>query len=502
MFGRSGATIAALLLALVATACRGDASVTGSTSDQIADASSPATVANDEASSGADDPGAIKPLPDDGSGDDGVPAFDPEPIEWDEYADGIDIGVLDVPVDYRDPDGDRFELFVARHRALDPDQRIGSLVLNRGGPGFGGTLFAVNAPQIFDEALVERFDIIGWDPRGVGESEPAIDCIDDFDPYFTAVDSTPETEEERELMVGLSAEFAHACVDNNADIIDHVGELGAVWATLFPDTVRAAVFDGASDPDADALESSLQQVRGFESSLETFLDRCAADEECAFHNEGESRAAFIDLLADLDENPLDVDAERPPVNRDVAAVATTQAMYSTSYWPALEESLASAQRGDGAGLLALHDAYYERRSDGSYGNELEAFQVISCADTSERPTVEDADAEVPRFAEVAPLLVPDDSIGSYFCTFFPPALDPRVDITGAGAGPIVVIGTTGDPATPFESSRRMAEALDDGRFVVVVADQHTGYGVNRCVVDVVNDYLIDLEAPDFGTECG
>jgi hypothetical protein len=183
-------------------------------------------------------------------------------------------------------------------------------------------------------------------------------------------------------------------------------------------------------------------------------------------------------------------------------VATVQAMYSTSYWPALEESLASAQEGDGEGLLALNDAYHQRRSDGSYGNELEAFQVISCADTSDRPAVEETDAETPLFAEAAPLLVPDDAIGSYFCTFFPAPLDPRVDITAEGAGPIVVIGTTGDPATPFESSRRMAEALEDGRFVVVVADEHTGYGVNRCVVDVVNDYLIDLDAPVSGTECG
>jgi hypothetical protein len=176
-------------------------------------------------------------------------------------------------------------------------------------------------------------------------------------------------------------------------------------------------------------------------------------------------------------------------------------MYSESYWPSLERSLADAENGDGAGLMALNDAYYQRQADGTYGNELEAFQVISCADQTERPTVEETDAESDQYHAVAPLLVPEGTVGGYFCTFFPPARDPRVEITGAGAGPIVVIGTTGDPATPLSSTENMASALEDGRLVVVEADQHTGYGVNRCIIDVVDNYLIDLTAPDSGTEC-
>ena len=270
---------------------------------------------------------------------------------------------------------------------------------------------------------------------------------------------------------------------------------------MFPDTVRAAVLDGASDPEADALESSLQQMAGFEASLDTFLARCSADDDCAFHNNGDAEAAFDDLLDELDDEPIPSEPGRPPVNRDVAITAAVQSMYSQSFWPALERSLAAAQFGDGAGLLALHDSYYQRSGDGSYGNELEAFQTISCADTAERLTVEETDAQAALFSEVAPHLSPEGSVGGYFCTFFPESTDPRITITGAGAGPIVVIGTTGDPATPFESTVRMSNTLEDGRLVIVEADQHTGYGVNRCVIDVVNDYLIELTAPADETEC-
>ena len=152
-------------------------------------------------------------------------------------------------------------------------------------------------------------------------------------------------------------------------------------------------------------------------------------------------------------------------------------------------------------MLALHDAYYKRQPNGTYGNELEAFQTISCADTAERLSVAEEDALIDDDRAVAPRLVPEGSVGQYFCTFFPTAHDPRVDITGVGAGPIVVIGTTGDPATPLSSTESMADALDDGRLVVVEADQHTGYGVNRCVNELVNDYLIELITPTDDTVC-
>ena len=185
-------------------------------------------------------------------------------------------------------------------------------------------------------------------------------------------------------------------------------------------------------------------------------------------------------MAQLDASPLPSADGRAPVNRDVATTAVVQSMYSDRYWQALERALEDAQAGDGAGLLQLNDAYYQRQPDGTYGNLIESFQAISCMDDAERPTVEESDVEAEQLIGVAPRLFPYTT-GSYSCTFFPASPDPRIDITGVGAGPIVVIGTTGDPSTPLESSRAMADALEDGRFVIVEANQHTGYGVNDCV---------------------
>ncbi len=205
-------------------------------------------------------------------------------------------------------------------------------------------------------------------------------------------------------------------------------------------------------------------------------------------------------MQSLDDAPIPSEPDRPDVNRVVALQGVIQAMYDDSFWPRLSEALAAAQDGDGLGLLQLYDAYYQRMFDGTWGNELEAFQTISCMDEEARATVEQEDADAPLFQEAGPRIAPNTT-GAYFCTFFPPTTDPRIEITGAGAGPIVVIGTTGDPATPLESTRAMAATLEDGRLVVVTADQHTGYRVNGCVDDIVHSYLVDLEIPPEETEC-
>lgn len=457
----------------------------------------------------------------------------PEPldyvIEWTQVSERTDEGRLTVPVDYADPQGDTIELYVARHRA-SAELSAGPMLANRGGPGADGATLALDATGWFGSEITDNFDVIGWDPRGTGQSEGVVDCIDDadYDRYFSAPDITPDDDAERAELIELAEEYAEACIDR-VDTLEYVGtnnsardmdairqalgaeqvsyfgfsygsELGGVWATLFPTTVRAAVFDGATDPNSDPLQSTLQQGAGFEASLTTFLAQCSADSQCPFHNGGDAEGAFDRLMVSLDEAPLASAGDRVAVNRSVAVLAVAQAMYTENYWPALERALEDAGAGDGAGLLQLHDAYYGRRADGTYGNLIEAFQAINCADDEERPTVEEADADVDEVLAVAPRIFPYTT-GSYSCTFFPPALDPRIEITGAGAGPIVVIGTTGDPATPLESSRAMADALEDGRLVVVEANEHTGYRGDDCVREIVHEYLLTLVAPDDGTIC-
>jgi pimeloyl-ACP methyl ester carboxylesterase len=453
-------------------------------------------------------------------------------IEWQKFSDdgSVQTAHLDVPIDYTDPAQGTFTLALARHLA-NPKQRIGSLLVNPGGPGFGGTDYAKFADQVYSDALLQHFDIVAWDPRGTGDSTPAIDCIDDYDTYFTGVDITPDTPAERQLPIDLAKDFADQCLTKNKAIWPFIGtnesardmdtirralgeatisyfgfsygsELGSVWATLFPDTVRAAVLDGATDPNADFVQSGIDQAAGFEQAIATFLARCSADTGCAFHNGGNAEAAFDALMTKLDDHPIPTESGRPDLTRSMALGGVAQAMYSEPLWPQAEQALADAQAGDGAGLLELFDEYFHRRDDGTWENFLEAFQVISCQDHPTRLTVAQDDATAPQFQAVAPRFSPS-TIGSYFCTFFPPSTDPEVNVNTKGARPIVVVGTTGDPATPLATSRKMAEALDDGRLVIVHAEGHTGYAAGACSGDVVDTYLIDPSAgaPADGTEC-
>jgi pimeloyl-ACP methyl ester carboxylesterase len=443
----------------------------------------------------------------------------------------VQIGNLEVPIDYTDPSKGTFDLYVARHLAR-PDQRLGSLLVNPGGPGFGGSDWAIFAEDNYGKDLVDHFDIVGWDPRGTGLTTPTLDCIDDYDRYFAGVDITPDTPAERQLPIDLASSFADGCVQRSGSILPFVdttnsardmdairnalgestisyfgfsygSELGATWVTLFPDTVRAAVLDGAVDPNADFLQATLDQSAGFEQSLTTFLARCSAESDCAYHHGGNSEDAFDALMTSLDDTPIPTVAGRPDLTRAMALTAVGEAMYVESTWPTLAAGLDAAENGDGSALLALYDEYNLRRVDGTWENNLEAFQAIECQDNAGRPTVAEEDATSAEYRVVAPRFAPA-TIGSYTCTFFPPSQSTPTPITGAGAGPILVMGTTGDPATPLASTRKMADALEDGRLVVVQAEGHTGYGANECSRSTIDQYLIDPigHAPDDGLTCG
>ncbi|MET0457877.1 MAG: alpha/beta hydrolase [Ilumatobacteraceae bacterium] len=458
-------------------------------------------------------------------------AIGPPPaiLEWSPTEnDLVDVGSLEVPVDDDDPQGPSMTLAVVRHRAVDADQRIGALLVNPGGPGFGGSVYAEQADQIFGDELLSHFDIIGWDPRGTGASVPAVDCIDEYDPYL-GIEASPDTpEEELELRTAL-AELAAGCVARSGAILDHIttadaardmdairialGEdtisyfgfsygtmLGATWATLFPDTVRAAVFDGSIDPTTGRSQHLLDQAAGFEQTLQAFLADCSADPTCPFSNGGDASGAFGELLAEMESSPMATVSGRPPLVDGVFEVAVAQALYAEEQWPQLASALAAAQRGNGALLLALYDTYYGRRPDGSYGNDLEAYFAITCADDPDSAGVDAAVAQRESFEARSQI---GDTLAAelVICASFPPLDTAAVAITGAGAGPIVVVGNTGDPATPYEGSRRMAETLEEGIFVSVDANTHTAYGLNACIDTAIESYLVDLTVPPAGLSC-
>ena len=460
-----------------------------------------------------------------------VPSFEVQPIEWRQCDDGSDVtliscGTLEVPFEYAQPDKGSFVLYVKKRKASGGS--VGPLLVNPGGPGFGGSSLANDATYYFSKTLLNSFDIIAWDPRGTGLTTPSVDCVDDYDQYF-GLDSPPDDEIERQALIDAAQKFNDACAERSGTILPYIStvasardmdsirralgeekisyfgfsygsELGATWATLFPETVRAAVLDGAADPNATSIDQGLAQAKGFEQQLSVFLAKCSENEACPFHNGGNAESAFDQLMLDIDAKPLVVSADRTPVTQGVAYTAVAQAMYSDYYWPDLEEALSDAQKGKGAGLLKLYDDYFQRQDDGTYGNELEAFLAISCLDGTDRPTIDEVDATVDIFVKAAPRLGANFAYG-YGCSLWPVPPVTSFTVTGKGAGPIVVVGTTGDAATPLESTKRMVAALEDGRLIIVEADQHTGYGANECVTSAVDGYLVSLRIPTNSMNC-
>jgi len=453
-------------------------------------------------------------------------AFVVNPIEW-TACDGststeVECGNIEVPFDYANPDQGSFVLYVKRHNATNPADRVGSMMVNPGGPGFGGSSLADDAQYYFSQDIIDHFDIIAWDPRGTGESTPSVNCVDTFDEYF-GLDSPPETPDEKQALIDASQAFNDKCEEKSGTILPYIStkasaqdinslrlalgeekvsffgfsygsELGTTWATMFPETVRAIVVDGAVDPNASSIQEGMNQAKGFEGQLAAFLKQCSEKTTCAFHNGGNAEAAFDKLVIDIDSKPLEVSKNRTPVTQGVLFTAVAQAMYSDYYWPQLSEALNDAQLGDGKGILQLYDDYYQRNTDGTYGNELEAFLAISCLDDPGATSTEEVDSHIEEFIAAAPRLGGNFAYG-YSCALWPVKQADRVTITGKSAGPIVVVGTTGDPATPLSSTRKMALGLEQGILIVVDANQHTGYGANNCVVKAVDDYLIKLIVP-------
>ncbi len=348
-----------------------------------------------------------------------------EAFQWRDVGTGVQEGFLDVPLDHDDPDGEQVSLYVVRRRAPE-ETRIGSLLVNPGGPGSGGTFLAAAADQIYGAELLAAFDIIGWDPRGTGDSEPFIDCVDDYDPYF-GIETGANTLPEEAIIQDAARQFAAGCVERSGELLDHIttvdaardmdairaalGEdeisyfgfsygtqLGATWATLFPDTVRAAALDGAIDPTSGRVQGLIAQAGGFERTLGLFLADCTADPTCPFNNGGDAEGAFDALLASLEQDPIPTAEGRPELVDGVFELGVAQALYVEAQWPELASALAAAQDGDGSEILALYDQYYGRGPDGTYANDVEGYFAITCADDPAVGGLEAALAERPQFA--------------------------------------------------------------------------------------------------------
>ena len=482
----------------------------------------------------------VEPTPDPGSSDAPSPELAPfysQQLSWEECRGGFQCAQLTVPVDYADPGGATIELAVLKVPADEPDDRVGSLVVNPGGPGAPGTSYAEQASQVFRSALTDHFDVVGFDPRGTGESAP-VDCLSDEQmDAFLAVDPVPDDSAEVDEVVGGLDDFWAGCVAHTdggaAGIVSHVttveaardmdvlraalGEdaltyfgasygtkLGATYADLFPDKVGRLVLDGAVDVSLDAVSLSLGQAAGFERALTAYVDDCVEGGDCFL---GDSTQEGLDtiagILADLDAEPLPTGDDRElTVGTGFLGVITP--LYNRDYWYLLDQGLETAMDGDGTTLQLLADAYASRNPDGSYSdNSTEAIYAINCLDDPFAVTADEVPDYIPEFLEASPTLGEVFAWGLVGCGGIEvQSSEPPRTIKAAGAAPIVVVGTTRDPATPYEWAVSLADQLESGVLVSRDGDGHTGYNSgNDCVDEALEAYLVDGTVPEDGLSC-
>lgn len=456
--------------------------------------------------------------------------FYEQQLEW-ERCDGGECAELEVPVDYDRPDGETMRLALFRVRAGDDEHRIGSLVLNPGGPGASGVDYAQAADQVVGPKVRRVYDVVGFDPRGVARSE-AVDCVDD--PGLDALlglDTSPDDAAERREATRVQKAFAQGCRDRLGDRLGSVTtanaardmdvlraalgdarlnylglsygtQLGATYAQEFPRRVGAFVLDGMLPTDLDATQIAIGQAKGFETATGAFLDWCVQERSrCPLGGTREEATAGLrELLRRIDEEPPPVDSD-PRVTELTVGWATyglAAAMYDEGSWESLAQALEAAQRGDGQRLLELANGYADRTADGEYASNLmEAFTVYSCNDRAEDTTGRTEAQVRAAFRREAPLwgdfLMGEGSA----CEGWPVKPAQPFDAVAQGSGPILVVGTTRDPATPLAWAQRAAKDFENGHLLTLDGDGHTAYRRgSQCVDSAVEGYLLTGAVPE------
>jgi len=462
-------------------------------------------------------------------------------LDWQPCHNGFRCARLLVPFDYAHPgNGQRFSLPVIKLPASDPDpktRKVGALVINPGGPGGSGAQYALGARSEFPAALRARFDIVGFDPRGVAGSEPALRCMTGPQTdTFLATSDMPANAAQLNQIVSASKQYAARCAQNSGPLLPYVGTenaardmdvlraalgqakltylgksygtyLGAWYAQLFPHRVRALVLDGAFDPDTPALQDDLVQAQGFQVALKAFTTSCLATADCPLGAQGSSVQAAEGRLRALvvrsNSRPLASHLGTGQVADGAMLLnGVASALYSRSFWPDLKIGLADAFRGDGSVLLQLADLLLERNPNGTYANLVDADTAISCLDRPFPRSLAAWQAAARQAAQAAPLFGAPIVWGNLTCAYWPVPSYPLPTIRAAGAPPIMVVGTLRDPATPYRWAQALTRDLSSGVLLGWNGDGHTAYGEGSpCVDSIVNDYFASLKVPRSGMVC-
>jgi pimeloyl-ACP methyl ester carboxylesterase len=453
--------------------------------------------------------------------------------------DSYDCARVQVPLDYADPDGARGEIALLRVKARG--ERIGSLLVNPGGPGMSGmNHVALQASPVLGQPLTagplgERFDVIGFDPRGVGASTPRADCYTDaeydrgdgFDTGGIATDGLDEQEARTvaqrcaegsggpQALAGLGTRDAARDMDVlraalGDEQLSYLGysygtQLGAVYAEAFPQNVRAMVLDGAVDPELTAAEFQLSQVMGFQEAFDGLAESCTAGADCPLGTDpARATEAFHAIVHPLLDRPVPTTDGRG-LTYDDAMTAVTSGLYAKAMWPTITQGLAEVATGRGDVLQAQRDTYLGRGSDGRYNNSVDAVFSIRCMDASRRTPAEHTELSR-QIVAAAPILdtgrpVPESH---HECEAWPqPPTLPQPWVTGpVGLPPTLTVSVTGDPATPYQGGVNLARVLG-GSLLTVEGAQHgiALLGQSECVDNLVTNYLIDLQTPPDDARC-
>ncbi|MET9412017.1 alpha/beta hydrolase [Streptomyces sp. NPDC002935] len=453
---------------------------------------------------------------------------------------GFECATMKAPLDYAKPGAGDVRLAVSRKKATGPGKRLGSLLVNPGGPGGSAVGYLQSYAGIGYPADVRaRYDMVAVDPRGVARSEP-VECLNGREmDAFAQTDTTPDDGKETDQLVDAFKKFAEGCGEHSPDLLRHVSTveaardmdilravlgdeklnyvgasygtfLGATYAGLYPDRVGRLVLDGALDPSLTARKLNEEQTAGFETAFQSFAKDCVRHSDCPLGDAGTSPDQvgrnLKAFFQQLDKEPIPAgDADGRKLGEALATTGVIAAMYDETAWPQLRDALTSAMRkNDGSGLLALSDSYYERDADGQYANLMSANAAVNCLDLPAAFSGPDqVEESLPAFEKASPVFGEGLAWASLNCAYWPVKNTGEPHrIEAKGAAPILVVGTTRDPATPYPWARSLASQLSSGTLLTYVGDGHTAYGRgSACIDSTINRYLLQGTPPQKGKRC-